>query len=89
MLITGKPKAGQAENGLGRNDTHDLLITNELYRMLLDKQQVLEKTKDLPEIVLSQKFRIDFETVKTFRKSGGNYLCAKQWEDLTVEVRIS
>ena len=53
MLITGKPKAGQAENGLGRNDTHDLLIMNEMYRLLLDKQWVLEKTKDLPEIVLS------------------------------------
>ena len=53
MLITGKPKTGRAENGLGRNDTHDLLITNELYRMLLDKQWVLEKPKDLPEIVLS------------------------------------
>ena len=25
MLITGKPKAGRTENGLGRIDTHDLL----------------------------------------------------------------
>jgi hypothetical protein len=43
----------------------------------------------MPEIVLSWEFRIDFETAKAFRKSGGNYLRAKQWEDLTVEVRIS
>ena len=49
----------------------------------------LEKSEDLPEIVLSWEFRIDFETAKAFRKSGGNYLRAKQWEDLTVEVRIS
>ena len=59
------------------------------YRLLLDKQGVLEKSEDLPEIVLSWEFRIDFETAKAFRKSGGNYLRAKQWEDLTVEVRIS
>ena len=58
-------------------------------RLLLDKQGVLEKSEDLPEIVLSWEFRIDFETAKAFRKSGGNYLRAKQWEDLTVEVRIS
>lgn len=25
-VITGKPKTGRAENGLGRNDTHDRLI---------------------------------------------------------------
>ncbi len=60
-----------------------------LHRLLLDKQGVLEKSEDLPEIVLSWEFRIDFETAKAFRKSGGNYLRAKQWEDLTVEVRIS
>ena len=60
-----------------------------LHRLLLDKQGVLEKSEDLPEIVLSWEFRIDFETAKVFRKSGGNYLRAKQWEDLTVEVRIS
>ena len=46
-------------------------------------------SEGLPEIVLSREFRIDFETAKAFRKSGGNYLRAKQWEDLTVEVRIS
>ena len=60
-----------------------------LHRLLLDKQGVLEKSEDLPEIVLSWEFRIDFETAKAFRKSGGNYLRANQWEDLTVEVRIS
>ncbi|MBR6669168.1 MAG: hypothetical protein IKL31_00260, partial [Ruminococcus sp.] len=60
-----------------------------LHRLLSDKQGVLEKSEDLPEIVLSWEFRIDFETAKAFRKSGGNYLRAKQWEDLTVEVRIS
>ena len=60
-----------------------------LHRLHLDKQGVLEKSEDLPEIVLSWEFRIDFETAKAFRKSGGNYLRAKQWEDLTVEVRIS
>ena len=43
-MITGKSMAGQAENDLGRNDTHDLLITNELYRMHSDKQGVLEKS---------------------------------------------
>ena len=43
-LITGKPKTGRAENGLGRNDTHDLLITNEMYKMHSDKQGVLEKS---------------------------------------------
>ena len=61
----------------------------QLHRLLLDKQGVLEKSEDLPEIVLSWEFGIDFETAKAFRKSGGNYLRAKQWEDLTVEVRIS
>ncbi len=60
-----------------------------LHRLHSDKQGVLEKSEDLPEIVLSWEFRIDFETAKDFRKSGGNYLRAKQWEDLTVEVRIS
>lgn len=44
MLITGKPKTGRAENGLGRIDTRDQLITNELYRMHSDKQGVLEKS---------------------------------------------
>ena len=43
-VITGKSMAGRAENGLGRIDTHDLLITNELYRMHSDKQGVLEKS---------------------------------------------
>ena len=64
-------------------------LLHHLHRLLLDKQGVLEKSEDLPEIVLSWEFRIDFETAKAFRKSGGNYLRAKQWEDLTVEVRIS
>ena len=60
-----------------------------LNRLLLDKQGVLDKSEDLPEIVRSWEFRIDFETAKAFRKSGGNYLRANQWEDLTIEVRIS
>lgn len=59
------------------------------YRLLLDKQGVLEKSEEISEIVLSWEFIIDFETAKTFRKSGGNYLRANQWEDLTVEVRVS
>ncbi|MGN0691025.1 MAG: hypothetical protein ACI4K7_01610, partial [Oscillospiraceae bacterium] len=67
----------------------NLSLILHLHRLLLDKQGVLEKSEDLPEIVLSWEFRIDFETAKAFRKSGGNYLRAKQWEDLTVEVRIS
>lgn len=77
------------------SDVHNICIVNFdclrrlLHRLLLDKQGVLEKSEDLPEIVLSWEFRIDFETAKAFRKSGGNYLRAKQWEDLTVEVRIS
>ena len=37
-----------------------------LHRLLLDKQGVLEKSEDLPEIVLSWEFRIDFETAKAF-----------------------
>ena len=77
------------------SDVHNISIVNFdclrrlLHRLLLDKQGVLEKSEDLPEIVLSWEFRIDFETAKAFRKFGGNYLRAKQWEDLTVEVRIS
>ena len=35
-----------------------------LHRLLLDKQGVLEKSEDLPEIVLSWEFGIDFETAK-------------------------
>ena len=64
-------------------------FSSTLHRLLLDKQGVLEKPEDLPEIELSREFRIDFKTAKAFRKSGGNYLRVNQWEDLTVEVRIS
>lgn len=67
----------------------NLSLILHLHRLLLDKQGVLEKSEDLPEIELSREFRIDFKTVKAFRKSGGNYLRANQWEDLNVEVRIS
>ena len=59
------------------------------HRQLSDKQRILEKSEDLPEIVLSQEFRIDFEIAKAFRISGGNSLRANQWENLIVEVRIS
>ena len=59
------------------------------HRLRLDKQGVIEKSEVMPEIVLSWEFRIDFETAKAFRKAQGNYLRANQWEDLTVEVRVS
>ena len=56
------------------------------HRQLSDKQRILEKSEDLPEIVLSQEFRIDFEIAKAFRISGSNALRANQWDDLSVDA---
>lgn len=38
--------------------------------------------------VLYDRFTLNFEEAKKYRKSFGNYIRAKQWKDLTVEVYI-
>ncbi len=40
------------------------------------------------QYVLMDRFTLGFEEAKTYRKSFGNFIRAKQWKDLVVEVYI-
>ena len=40
------------------------------------------------QYVLMDRFTLGFEEAKTYRKSFGNFIRAKQWKDLVIEVYI-
>ncbi|MFR3385246.1 MAG: hypothetical protein ACLTST_01565 [Lachnospiraceae bacterium] len=40
------------------------------------------------QYVLMDRFTLGFEEAKAYRKSFGNFIRAKQWKDLVVEVYI-
>ncbi len=74
---------------LCEGDRKRLSLMTPPHRLHSSKQGVLGKIEDFPEIALSWEFTIDFETAQAYRKSRGNYLRPSQWNDITVEIRVS
>ena len=73
------------------------LLSEKLHRLLsrisrssaVDNSTADTDTSEPAEIALSWAFVIDYETAKAYRKRNGGYLRLNQWNDITVEVRVS
>ena len=55
---------------------------------LKEKDYDMEMQFQEEQYVLMDRFTLGFEEAKAYRKSFGNFIRAKQWKDLVVEVYI-